>query len=111
MSRMRKFIFGLALSFASALAPMGAAQAMPLAVPNLNVEAGSDIVNAQYYGHRPRYQRPRYGAPRRYYRPPVQRGYNAHVRWCLNRYRTYNPSTNRYHAGGGVYRACYSPYR
>ena len=119
MSRIRDAVFGLAIAAASAIAPMGAAQAMPLAVPDLKVETPSDVTNVQnfcfgygcgYYGPR------RYYAPRRYYRPRYERpryygGRSAHVRWCLNRYRTYDPYTNRYHAGGGVYRLCYSPYR
>lgn len=50
-----------------------------------------------------------YGGP--YYAPAVRSGYGTHVDWCTNRYRTYNPATNRYHAGGGVYRVCVSPYR
>lgn len=46
-----------------------------------------------------------------YYAPAVRSGYGSHVGWCTNRYRTYNPATDRYHAGGGVYRVCVSPYR
>lgn len=37
-------------------------------------------------------------------------GWNAHVRWCLNRYRTYNPRTNTYAAFDGYRRRCNSPY-
>ncbi|MDX3928254.1 MAG: BA14K family protein [Shinella sp.] len=104
------------MSIASAIAPISASQAMPLAAPAGKIEAKSNVVEARVvcnayrcWRERPRYHRPRYHA-RRYYRPRPYRG-NAHVRWCLNRYRTYNPATNRYHAGGGVYRVCYSPYR
>ena len=48
---------------------------------------------------------PRAPAPRRLYV-----GGNAHMSWCLSRYRTYNPTTNLYVARLGVYRACNSPY-
>lgn len=123
MSKIRNLVFGCAMGIASAIAPMGAAQAVPLAVPK--VETKGVVTQAQYcYGYgcgweRPRYHRrhyrPRYGYERRHYRPRYERrhygGRNAHVRWCSNRYRTYDPYTNRYHAGGGVYRMCYSPYR
>ncbi|WP_408015577.1 BA14K family protein [Rhizobium alarense] len=117
MSRIRNIAFGCAMSAASVLAPIGAAQAGPLAVPGLRIETASEIVPARlvcnayrcWNTYPRRYYRPRY------YRPPVYRapvyGGSAHVRWCLNRYRTYNPATNRYHAGGGVYPICYSPYR
>lgn len=47
-----------------------------------------------------------------HYVPPVYRsGYSSHVTWCTNRYRTYNRTTDRFHAGGGVYPLCVSPYR
>ncbi len=138
MSKIRNLVFGCAMGIASAIAPMGAAQAVPLAVPDMNVQTKSDVHKAQvefcvgygcerprYYRRhdRPRYEyeRPRYGYERRYYRPRYEPRYeqpryygggrSAHVRWCLNRYRTYDPGTNRYHAGGGIYRVCYSPYR
>ena len=128
MSKIRNLVFGCAMSIASAIAPMGTAQAIPLGVPGLKVETKSDVTKAQVefcYGYgcerrryyQRRHYRPRYGyEQRRYYRPRYERpryygGRNAHVSWCSNRYRTYDPYTNRYHAGGGVYRLCYSPYR
>ena len=85
------------------------------AAPALVQQAGTRYYrryDRPYYGgyerryYRPRYYRPRYERPRYY-----GGGRSAHVRWCSNRYRTYDPYTNRYHAGGGVYRMCYSPYR
>ena len=119
MSRIRNFAFGCAMSIASVIAPMGAANAMPISAPIAKAETTSDVVNVRHvcnrwgrcFPHR-RYYRPRvYVQPRIVYRAPVYRGgYNRHVRWCLNRYRTYNPGTNRYHAGGGVYPACRSPW-
>ena len=128
MLKIRNLVFGCAMGIASAIAPMGAAQAVPLAVPDMNVQTKSDVTKAQVEfclgdcGYeRPRYYRrhyrPRYGYEERYYRPRYERpryyggGRRAHVNWCANRYRTYDPYTNRYHAGGGVYRLCYSPYR
>jgi len=35
----------------------------------------------------------------------------SHVRWCLNRYRSYNPRTNRFLGYDGRYHRCRSPYR
>lgn len=76
-----------------------------------------------YYGYRPYYRpyhRPYYRpgvnvyvAPRPVYRDRyIRRPYiNAHVNWCLSRYRSYNPATNRFLSYGGVYKVCYSPYR
>lgn len=41
------------------------------------------------------------------YRPA---GGSAHKRWCSDRYRSYNPSTNRYLGKDGKYHRCNSPY-
>jgi hypothetical protein len=35
---------------------------------------------------------------------------NKHVRWCLNRYRSYNPRTNLWVAFSGKKHQCDSPY-
>jgi len=35
---------------------------------------------------------------------------SAHVRWCLNRYRSYNPRTNLWVAFSGKKHQCDSPY-
>lgn len=48
--------------------------------------------------------------PQRYHYSGYYRGYDPHVAWCLNRYRTYNPATNTYFARPGVPAVCYSPY-
>ncbi len=37
-------------------------------------------------------------------------GGSAHVRWCLNRYKSYNPRTNTWVAYSGRVRQCISPY-
>ena len=113
MSRIRNFAFGCAMSIASVIAPMGAANAMPITAPIAKAETTSDVVNVRHVCNRwgRCFPHRRYYRPRVVYRAPVYRGgYNRHVRWCLNRYRTYNPATNRYHAGGGVYPACRSPW-
>lgn len=36
---------------------------------------------------------------------------NSHVEWCQNRYRSYNPSTDRFLGYDGDYHRCNSPYR
>ncbi len=35
---------------------------------------------------------------------------SKHVRWCLNRYRSYNPRTNLWTAYSGKKHQCDSPY-
>ncbi|MBB4952870.1 hypothetical protein H4S14_000917 [Agrobacterium vitis] len=60
----------------------------------------------------PGYYRP--GPPPGYGRPPPpppRNSWNAHVRWCLDRYRSYDPSSNSYIGPGGRYRICQSPFR
>ena len=44
------------------------------------------------------------------YPPPDWRLANAHVRWCLQNYRTYNPYTDTYHPQIGVTAQCISPW-
>lgn len=51
-----------------------------------------------------------------YYRPYSYRPYyaesgNAHVRWCLNRYRSYDPRSNSFLGYDGHRHRCRSPYR
>ena len=50
---------------------------------------------------RPRYVRPRI---------VVRRAYNAHVNWCLRRYRSYDPASNTFVGYDGRLHACVSPY-
>jgi hypothetical protein len=55
------------------------------------------------------YNRPYYDSePTPYYGGAPRTG--RHVRWCLNRYRSYNPRTDQYLAYSGYYRYCNSPY-
>ncbi|MCB1462749.1 MAG: BA14K family protein [Nitratireductor sp.] len=43
--------------------------------------------------------------------PPVYGEFPpAHIQWCLNRYRSYNPATNLYLSLSGQYRVCRSPF-
>jgi hypothetical protein len=42
---------------------------------------------------------------------PSYRYSNNHVRWCLNRYRSYNPRTDMFLGYDGRYHRCRSPYR
>ncbi|WP_137387792.1 BA14K family protein [Rhodoligotrophos defluvii] len=42
--------------------------------------------------------------------PPVYGVGNAHVRWCLNRYRSYDPGSNTFVGYDGRRRPCVSPY-
>jgi len=128
MSAIQNVIFGCAITVASTFAPLGASQAAPFPMPDVQTEGNGALTKVQTFcfgyhcGWERRHYRPRYYyrdhyRPRPYYRPRYERpryyygGGRAHVRWCLNRYRTYNPATDRYHAGRGIYRVCYSPYR
>lgn len=58
-----------------------------------------------------------YAAPAPAYYPPppppvyYDRGWTeAHVEWCLNRYRSYNPATNTYTGYDGYQHECRGPY-
>ena len=62
------------------------------------------LLAPNYYPYQYSYPYPYYG--QRYYG-----GYNsAHVQWCLNHYRTYNPATNTYFIRRGVPAVCHSPF-
>ena len=91
------------------------------------VRPGYRHYHGGYYYRNP-YWQPRYYAPRRYYRsgPSVSfgltfggtpryrgrgRGGSAHVAWCRDRYRTYDPRTDTFIARvGGPRVRCRSPY-
>lgn len=49
--------------------------------------------------------------PYYYHARPRMHRVSAHVRWCLNHYRTYNPATNLYFKKKGVPAVCHSPFR
>jgi hypothetical protein len=62
--------------------------------------------------YRPHYYQPYYYEPyyaQRYYYAPA--GGSRHVRYCLNRYRTYNVRTNTFRGYDGYLHRCRSPYR
>jgi hypothetical protein len=44
-----------------------------------------------------------------YYAPAVN--YDAHVEWCLRRYRSYSPATDTFRGYDGLDHRCRSPYR
>jgi len=126
MTRLRNFVIGCALSAASMVTSIAPAMAVPLSVPDIKVEQQADVQKVWHNGRR-HYNRDRYYGHRRHHRPgfsvyiaprPVYRdryvrrgGYSAHVNWCLQRYRSYDPGSNRFLAYGGVYKVCRSPYR
>ena len=59
----------------------------------------------------PRVDRRIYVDPAPDYSAPRRGLTRAHVRWCLQRYRSYNPRTDLYMVRRNVYRRCLSPYR
>lgn len=132
MAKLRNLIIAGVVALAGA-ASASVAEAQPY-MPPLKVEKTTDVTKARVVCNRwncrrvwrpgPRvvirpgyYYRPRtvYVAPRVIVRPAprviVRTGGNAHVRWCLNRYQSYNPATNRFLAYDGYYKVCRSPYR
>lgn len=128
MSRIRKIVVAGALAVASVV-PLSVAEAMPVTNAPAKAEKASDVQQARWCGRwrcgyrrawRPRarvWVRPRrvWVAPRVVIRPApryvVRSGYNRHVRWCLNNYRSYDPSTDTFVAYGGDVRRCNSPFR
>ncbi len=65
---------------------------------------GWHLYNGWYY-QRPWWSIEVVPAPQPYYN-----GGNAHVQWCLSKYRSYNPSTDMYKGYDGYYHRCISPY-
>jgi hypothetical protein len=110
----------------SSLVPFGAVDAMPLSAPALSIDKQTDVTDVawrrvcNYRGCRRVWVSPRVVVrPRVVIRPPVvvvprtvvRRGWNAHVRWCLNRYQSYSPASDTYLGYDGYYHRCISPYR
>ena len=110
MSFLKKLAIGVMAALVGLSWSMGAAVAQPYPGP------GWGPPPPPYYRPLPPpppYYRP--PPPPRYYRrpppPPVYGGYPpAHIQWCLNRYRTYNPATNLYLGFDGRYHVCRSPF-
>ena len=113
-----------ALLSVGSIAPAGVAFSAPMSMPALSVETQPSIQDVRWVRRcnmnrcrnvwvgprvRPRVViRPRAVVrPRVVIRPTASR----HSRWCLNRYRSYDPSTDTYVVYGGAVRRCISPYR
>ena len=104
--------------------PAGPAVAAPMPASPLSVETDSCVQDARWVRRcnrnrcrnvwvAPRY-RPRVVIrPRAVVRPRVviRPAGSRHVRWCLDRYQSYDPSTNTYVTYDGDVRRCRSPYR
>ncbi|MDO6962374.1 BA14K family protein [Rhizobium alvei] len=131
MSKFRNFAMSAALAFAT-IAPVTVAEAAPFAPVPLKIEKKTDVTDVRvvcnrwgcrrtYWGPRvvvrPRVvYRPRvWVAPRVVIRPApryvVRQGMSRHVRWCLNRYASYNPGTDTFLSYDGYYKRCNSPFR
>lgn len=133
MSRIRRIVVAGALAVAS-IVPLTVAEAMPVTNIPAKAEKSSDVQQARYcgrwrcggryngrrYAYRGRYWGPRYRyGYRRYWGPRVviaprvvvRSGYNRHVRWCMNNYRSYDSSTDTFVGYDGAVRHCNSPYR
>ncbi|MGG7519191.1 BA14K family protein [Allorhizobium undicola] len=136
MFAIRNALLGLAMT-ASVIVPDVALAAMPFSPATAQPLAGQNgdtapVTDIRYvcdaYGC---YDRPDFPPPRAYrpppppdyyrpappppgyYRPappPPGRGWRRHVEWCLDRYRSYNPDTNRYIDAYGRPRICRSPF-
>jgi hypothetical protein len=52
-----------------------------------------------------------YAFPFWLYAVPLESNWEKHVRWCLDRYRSYNPNTDMFLGYDGRYHRCRSPYR
>ena len=118
MQSLAKLAFGALLTVGT-IVPSGPALSAPMSIPAPAVEGQSDLQEARWV-RRCRYNRcrkvwvaPRYVRPRVVIRPRVvvRPGGNRHVRWCLNRYRSYDRSTDTYVTYDGDVRRCRSPYR
>jgi hypothetical protein len=125
MSKIRKIVIAGALAVASMI-PLAAAEAMPVTNAPAKAEKSTDVQQARWCGrwrcgYRRGYHRGRYWGPRRVWIAPrvvirpaprvvVRSGYNRHVRWCLNNYRSYDPGSNTFVTYDGDVRRCRSPF-
>ncbi|MGR6432358.1 BA14K family protein [Rhizobium sp. PAMB 3182] len=116
MQKIARIAAGIVMSVAAVApaTPAGAFVASPPAVAAGGGVSGNvqdvrwvcDIYRNCYWRGGPRQIRPLPPPPR-----PAPGGYwNRHVRWCLDRYRSYNPRTNRFLSYSGDYRVCHSPW-
>ena len=127
MSKIRKIVIAGALAVASVI-PLTVAEAMPVTNAPAKAEKSTDVQQARWCGRwrcgyrrgawRGRYWGGRRArvwiAPRVVIRPApryvVRSGYNRHVRWCLNNYRSYDPGSNTFVTYDGDVRRCRSPF-
>ncbi|MCO6187447.1 BA14K family protein [Rhizobium sp. L1K21] len=58
----------------------------------------------------PTYRPREHYRPRHHYRSGTSSAWNAHVNWCMERYRSYNPRTDTFRTYSGHDRRCHSPY-
>lgn len=126
MSSIRK-MFVIAALAVSTLAPAASSYAMSMPAPARAVEQKTDVTDVVWrrvcnrrgcrrvwVGPRLIVRRPIIVRPRIVIVRPsvvVRTPYNRHVRWCLNRYRSYSPATNTYIGYDGFEHRCVSPYR
>ncbi|MBN8868241.1 BA14K family protein [Shinella sp. PSBB067] len=138
MLKLKSGLAAGALSFALALTSIVPAQAITF--PQVPVPAASSVEKVQYrydrrerraerhwHGHRGyRYQRPGYRRHSDGWWYPLAafglgaaiggainsqpRAGNAHVNWCVNRYRSYRAYDNTFQPNNGPRKQCLSPY-
>jgi len=125
MNRRTRLLLGLFL-VASFSIPASGTMSMPQAKPDTAATASSMVETVAWKRvckHRKCHRV--WIGPRRHWRKPsvvvkprivirpghrVVRG-TRHVRWCENRYRSYNPATDQFLGYDGHYHYCNSPYR
>ena len=128
MSKISKMMIAGALAIAT-IVPATMAEAMPLTAAPAKAEKSVDLQKAAWCGrYRCGYRRvwrPRarvWVAPRRVWVAPrviirpaprvvIRTGYSRHVRWCMNRYNSYDAASNTFVTYGGDVRRCRSPFR
>lgn len=106
----------LAVTIAIGAPPPMAAAVSP--AMQLKPATATDTITVEFRERR--YERRHWHHHRRHYRrgpvirvfpPPVVRsGISRHVRWCANRYRSYNARTNTYMGFDGRPHRCRSPF-
>ena len=129
MQSLSGLAFGVFLAVGTVV-PSGAALSASLSVPAPGIERPAGIQNVRWV-RRCNYSRcrnvwvgPYYVQPRVVVRPRIVRpsvvvrpgmvvrtAGSRHVRWCLDRYRSYDPASNTFVSYDGEVRRCVSPYR